>query len=319
MTVYYVDGALGSDSNAGTSAGSGNAWATIAHALATIAAGDLVYVKASATYSISSALTSSASTYTNKTRIVGYTSTPGDCGRATISQTAAAKGFDLGSLNGWSIENFVLDGTSTGTQGVSLGNYSEAVNCVITNWTAEGFIATGDSGGLWQSEVTSCGGTNGAVIPNAYSTIFGCSIHDNSVTGIYVVGVYKIISCKIYNNSGYGIYNIASAAPCIIGCTIHNNSSDGIRTDYYQICNGVFNNILTSNGGYGLKLTNNSAAIVDVSFDYNWFGTGGLANTSGARNNILAGPHDLSGDPQYVNAGAGDFTPQNAAVQAGFP
>jgi hypothetical protein len=62
-----------------------------------------------------------------------------------------------------------------------------------------------------------------------------------------------------------------------------------------------------------------SPAASEAAIDYNWFGTGGLANTSGARNIILAGLHDLSGDPQYVSAGTGDFTPQNAAVQAAYP
>ena len=48
MAVYYVDSLLGNDSNAGTAPGSGNAWATIAKAVATAVAGDVCNIKASA-------------------------------------------------------------------------------------------------------------------------------------------------------------------------------------------------------------------------------------------------------------------------------
>ena len=40
MTIYYVDGVVGDDTNAGTSEGSGSAWATIDKAMNTVAAGD---------------------------------------------------------------------------------------------------------------------------------------------------------------------------------------------------------------------------------------------------------------------------------------
>ena len=54
-TTWYVDGAVGNDSNAGTSPGAGNAWATIGKATSTAAAGDTVNVKASATYTLTAA------------------------------------------------------------------------------------------------------------------------------------------------------------------------------------------------------------------------------------------------------------------------
>lgn len=47
-TTYYVDGASGSDGNAGTSTGA--AWKTLGKASTSTAAGDTIYVKASATY-----------------------------------------------------------------------------------------------------------------------------------------------------------------------------------------------------------------------------------------------------------------------------
>ncbi len=50
MATYYVDGAVGDDGNLGTSEGAGNAWATLTKAMNTVAAGDKVWVKASATY-----------------------------------------------------------------------------------------------------------------------------------------------------------------------------------------------------------------------------------------------------------------------------
>ena len=44
MTVFYIDPLLGNDSNAGTSEGFGNAWASIGHALDTAGPGDIVWL-----------------------------------------------------------------------------------------------------------------------------------------------------------------------------------------------------------------------------------------------------------------------------------
>ena len=86
MTTYYVDGAVGDDGNAGTAEGAGNAWATIGQALSTVIAGDEVWIKASATYSETAAV-STAGSVASPISLRGYSSTPGDNGKITWDGT----------------------------------------------------------------------------------------------------------------------------------------------------------------------------------------------------------------------------------------
>ena len=83
MTTYYVDGAVGNDGNAGTSEGAGNAWATIDHAMNTVAAGDKVFVKATGTYSETPVMDTVGAS-NNPITFEGYTTTPGDNGKVTV-------------------------------------------------------------------------------------------------------------------------------------------------------------------------------------------------------------------------------------------
>jgi hypothetical protein len=317
-TNYYVDGSVGSDSNAGTSPGSGSAWATVAHALATIASGDTAYVKASATYSIGTGLSFAVGTYNQVTSLVGYTTTPGDGGRATIRATAAITGLTMNNRN-TRVANFILDGNSlTGTVGVSApgGTFSVGlINLKIQNWSSYGINGGSEQLQVINCEVSGCN-ASGAAVNAAQSTLYGCSVHGNNVGVSGLSSGALVLNCRIYGNSSHGITAADSRDQSFCGNTFHGNGGDGIRIDSFYQSGSILNNIFTSNGGYGLNASALSS-YADPLADYNWFGTGSLANTSGARNGILAGTHDLSGDPQYVSAGTGDFTPQNAAVQAG--
>jgi parallel beta-helix repeat protein len=327
MATYYVDASVGSDSNAGTSAGSGGAWLTIGHAAGAMGQGDVCYVKASAVYPISATITlgsgSGGVIYGTATRIVGYTATPGDGGRATVRATAAVVGLTI-TGSGWAVEGLFLDGNSTGTQGVAHSSSFGATirNCKIANWTAEAVSTTTSSIIIDECEVTACGGTNGAIYGNGRMTVRACDVHGNTGVGIYLTstGGGTLIRNLVRSNGSHGI-NVDSAYPVQMeGNTVHGNAGDGLRFGNFWITPSVQNNIFTSNGGYGFNAVGKTSAGVDTSVDYNWYGSGALANTSGARSSSLsAGPHDLSGDPGYTNATAGDFTPTNVAVKAGSP
>ena len=95
---------------------------------------------------------------------------------------------------------------------------------------------------------------------------------------------------------------------------VYGNGRDGIRAVArwsFTIASGtIFNNLIVNNGGYGL---NQPTAQTHADFpwiDYNAF----FNNTSGARNNINASPHDvtLTGDP-FTNAAGNDFSLNNVA------
>jgi hypothetical protein len=87
---------------------------------------------------------------------------------------------------------------------------------------------------------------------------------------------------------------------------IHGNAGDGIYVDgenqeenTWLVCN----NLITSNGGYGInaQTTWHEQGIFDYNAYYN--------NTSGLRNNLTAGPNDvtLTADP-YTSESTDDYT-----------
>jgi len=157
-----------------------------------------------------------------------------------------------------------------------------------------------------------------------------CFIHDNGGGGVDChfipdEGTYVIRDCIITDNTGYGIFVFDSADNIgnvnITECTIHNNSSDGINiAGEYNVSGLVItNNQITKNGGYGVNL-GDSAALNDslvALVDHNNTGTGALANTSGAYNNLTAGANDQQLDPSYTNAAGDDYSIGDTACKAG--
>jgi hypothetical protein len=201
MATYYVDGAVGNDGNAGTSAGAGNAWATIQKALDTISANgtDVVYVKDTGTYS--EALTAGVSGGVNTHRFYGYSSTPGDHGKATVSNTSGAT-LNLGAHNYYMWFNFIFSNSST--DGVtSTGSLHQFINCEFNNNGSEGI----NSG--FNIRFTRCEFRNnaaeGAEVGNGCGFI-GCIFSGNN-KGISAAGKIPVLYKNVfYNNGSYGVH-----------------------------------------------------------------------------------------------------------------
>lgn len=75
----------------------------------------------------------------------------------------------------------------------------------------------------------------------------------------------------------------------------------------------IENNAWTNNRQFGARIENSGTV---GTFDYNLF----FGNVTNNYNGISAGAHDVTTDPKYTNAGAGDFTLQTSspAIKAGF-
>ncbi len=331
MATYYVDGAVGNDGNAGTSQGSGNAWATISHALATITDGDLVYVKASATYGTATGFSYTSADFTKLTRLIGYTSSPGDNGQATLHATAnVTNGFSSTGNQGISLENLIIDANGfTGTGVKFSATYRGHLrNVTVSGWTNSGVIDNTGTAGItiFNSKITGCSGSAAIdkIGSGSNTLIIDSQIVGNTTIG-YLVGnnLYDfILGCIIANNSGGSSVGIECGYGfSVINCAIYNNGSDGIylTSDFPGLCGLIYNNILALNGGYGINWPDAQAM---PTVDYNAF----YSNTSGARNLLPASPNDvtLSGNP-FTNPSGGDFTLNNTAGagaacrNAGFP
>lgn len=121
-TNYYVDAVDGSDSNLGTSPGSGNAWATLQHALDTItpdADGDQINIKGTQSHSpgLPDPQAWELSDYGTPTQhapliIRGYTSTANDGGIATISEGTHTRTFGGSTVNWMHFVDVFFDGVS---------------------------------------------------------------------------------------------------------------------------------------------------------------------------------------------------------------
>jgi hypothetical protein len=165
-------------------------------------------------------------------------------------------------------------------------------------------------------------GANAALHTNINSrhTSQGCWIHHNAGVGINV-GVNDqtayapsaVTECLITDNGSHGVFSGSGALGLLLErCTIANNGGDGIRIG---ALNGwkVRNNCITGNGGYGI----NAQAGQDYKglYDYNNL----YGNTSGSYNNLTAGAHDTSLDPEYTNAAGGDFSVGTNLKAKGWP
>jgi hypothetical protein len=292
----------------------------------------ITWLKATAAYSISAAitLTSTGTTY-YKRRIIGYGTTRGDATKPVIQTSAAVNAFTI-SGSAWILENLEIDGNSTGLVGVAItGQYNSVLSSRIRRFTGSA-ITIGSSASysaLWNSEIDANGGTNGALDFGASlaHSIVDCYIHDNTKPGIYIGSGNTIVRNIIDTSTG-------ASSDCInvagnYGNFISNNvlyrcGRDGIRmtANFFHIATIIENNSFTEVTGIGLNATAAQPEKTQTGFSRNAF----FSNTGGNYGNINAGTGDVVAtvDP-YVDAPNGDFRLNTTAGggaalrAAGFP
>lgn len=321
-TSITVDRSTGLTAGTGVTLKIGGALSTIALALALMTVGGMqTYVKATATYSISTGLATPAgiSANTNKSRIIGYTTTRADLGRPTIQTSAAIVAY-TDNNGGFSFENFIVDGNTTGNIGVYLqtANSSVAFNCLLKRFLDCG-AKMSSGGALIQCEVTTCGGASALSAVNVTGTgtiTKNCFIHDNTTAGIEVVGGQgSIIGCVITNNTGASSDGVrmnavySSGKMSILNNVFYANGRDGYRTTGIYAIGEISNNIFVNNVGIGLNVSALSPVVNDVLIHHNAYYNNGTIR-SGA--NAGTGDVTLTGDP-FTNAAGNDFSLNNTA------
>jgi hypothetical protein len=320
VTTYYVDGAVGNDGNLGTSEGAGNAWATIQQALDTVAAADIVYVKASATYN-EALTTSTAGTAGSPIVFEGYTTTPGDEGIATNDGTT-------GSLaEGWTP--------------ISGNNYYVWKNFRFTNFTGTAFgNLLADHVYLYRIEADNSG--SGGIELDDSCEIVGCHAHDNTGDGMAVGSFGTFYRCISHNNTGDGFE--ATAGMAVIDCLSYENTGNGLNwagANAYGIFTG--NTIVASSAsaqtGMALGISNTANRFIccnNTVSGYSGIGGKGIDTAAiGQRalifnNNLYDNETNYdnegdlgggtTGDPDFVNAASDDYTPDTTSplIAAGF-
>lgn len=323
-TTYYVDGASGSDGNAGTSTGA--AWKTLAKASTSTTVGDVIYVKASATYN---EILTFRSTGTASSPIIweGYSSTPGDLGRATVEGgNTRASNVRINNCSNNVVKNFILQGATS-----EAINYADAIsngfffNCRILKGTGTSPASVSSPGyaafaltivGSEISGFTGAGtGTGSGIV---LRRIEYCEIHGNSGDGVSAASYRtagEIQNNLIYSNGGKGISLSGSGGLGIISNNdIHSNTSDGISIDGADNSNVIIqNNVITSNGGYGINIVNVPSGTTFINSDKNFFYSNTSGEISSTSRLIQLNPNvTLTGNP-YTSSGTGDYSLNNTA------
>ena len=284
---------------------------------------DHVYIKA-ATYAKTTAIAwAKSGTPSRRLVLEGYTTTPGDGGRATIDYSGSGASTnavtDTGSHH--TLRNCAVTGSGTGNFVYSLrhttGNYVTLENCdanrVSGGGTANyGFYATnGDTVIRCRARGPSTFTLHGDPIGDALFNIF----HDITGAGTYAAHFLGHLLFCIADTPAVSGFN-ATAATRACGamfCIAYNAGTDGILfpDTANRLLTTVLGCILANNGGYGFNIAGLASRTAPVGVEaYNDF----YANASGARQNVEdttgydATPTDTALDPQFTDAPNQDFT-----------
>lgn len=313
-------------------------------------AGNTIYVKATATYSVTAANTFSLDgTVGNPITSIGYTTTRTDGGMVTVARTSG--NITMLSITGdyRRFYNFIVDGISTGTvTGFSLnGAYNLVSNCKAMNFTTAGFAAA-TTASLTSTFVNcyAAGGVAGALggfvsAPTASAlsaSYFGCVAAGNACTGFLnqsnaTANRQTYMRCISANNTGgtyHGFHTNNLGHVSLFNCVAYGNGGAGLLIDTTAVAGAgdapiVLNSVFVNNTGYGISSNGVNLAAsgkYQVLMNYNAF----YNNTAGARLNVPTGDNSvtLTGDP-FTNGGALDFSLNTtagagAALRAtGFP
>lgn len=347
MAAYYVDIAAGSDANPGTSPGAGNAKQTLQAGASLITSpADILYVKASGTYTLTSTVTLPAGvkgdTTTGRIRVEGYTTTPGARdGRPLITSATNSVGlFTLNDNDFWEFVHLQLTHTAA-TRGAAFAGVTSAssplwfddliVDGCLSFMTAQTLIMT-----LKGCEVKNCTATTGLIVTNGATgqvNLFGCDLHDNTGGAVIRPGTsgtsVNADGC-IFSGNGIGIELTATSAASTLqlrSCDFVSQSGDGVKlaNNSTVVTLELEDNVFYNNGGWGIENLATNPVLNNANVRINRNNAYG-SNTSGNYTGVAAGDGEiaLSADP-FVNRVGRNFAPNataggGAALRAaGFP
>lgn len=323
--TYAVGGALDSTTSILTRLGLNSAsQGTSGNTIYLKATGNLVYTATQANFDVTNFM------------LIGYTTTRGDGGQATI--TTATNSVILFQVNNtgqqWMFQNIIFTSTATTRLAAVDDNANTTDYLYFYNCTFNGVLsavhttAQAHNVVFINSIIENCTSSTAAINLTAIALhVYGTKIHDNTGDGVRINGTSNagvsglawFVSSVIKSNGGRGISNIGdlqgngAVGLFVDNCAVINNVGDGINsqgtgTNFGQLV-GVSNTIIDSNGGFGVNVAP-PGNLASGTFAMNYgFSNFYRANTSGARNNFSVLPGDITGtaDP-FTNRAAGDFS-----------
>jgi len=311
----------------------GGALKTIGKANGGMAAGNIMWVKAESTISISTLITINypASSSSQMPAVNGYTSSRGDNGQVTIQASATLSNNPIIDFqtNGATFANFILDCNSqANTRGINLdGGNIRGFNLSVKNCPAVYGVQFNGTGTACElCFVTTQSGGQAFLFNNGSNDVcIFCVAYSNSVPGFVAsIGGVTFIHSIAANNTGASSdgfqLNGSQNEAVLFGIISYKNGRDGVRfTQAQQYPMTFVNSIFYGNTGKDINMTTAQIPAGTQWFDYN-------AYESGSTTNVNAGTHDvtLTADP-FVNGASNNFALNGtsgggaALKAAGFP
>lgn len=280
----------------------GGALATVAAMLAAAQPANTAYLKG--TFTITTILTFAAglaSTAGNPFLIIGYTTTRGDNGRATITTATNGTSLIVFKAGGCALINIALTNTAgtraSGIDQTTAGNRFGNImlfNCILDGFTIG--INADDSGSSWAIQ--------GLVLGN-------CEIKNCSSHGIFQDGPTHLFATFIHDCAGSGIRIISSSQTphfTIDRCIFYNNGTSGLVVNQMPFINQgsilISNSCFSTNTGAGILIAGvqtsiGALTIVNCIFDRNT--TYGIDNTT---SNVITSGISLWNNAFYLNTTA---------------
>lgn len=320
MATYYVS-TSGSDAADGLS--EVNAWATIDKAMNEVAAGDKVWVKADGAYgetaTIDTAGTSSASII-----FEGYTSTPGDGGKATIDGAATRSSGIVQSLSAntliyYTFKNFIItDHTSDGV--LLTARHTVWKNCDFTDNGGRGLncrITLLDRC-TFSGNTLACvnlTGTSAQLIQAHHCLFDGVSgIEASSGNGVIAHGCqFRITGASGAINAGGLGFSPLFVSNCLIDGLNKASSSRGIVEATNAVHQAVVINTIFTRLNTAWVSGQDRGDERDISGNNIFYD-----NTTNFSGNVASDPI-ITADPEFVDIGTADYRlgPNSPARNAG--
>jgi hypothetical protein len=329
-----LDRSAGTLSSTGGTFHVGGALATFAQLNTDMCSGCRAWIKADATYTVSSKVTFNYSN-SGESWIAGYSSTRGDGGMPTIQASASIgdRVIDLNVGGAFRLSNITIDANSKSNTGclwfigVDFADNIECKNAAYTSNVIQLNNVRGECRRCWVHDGTAGAGNAGFGFNNDDDMCIYCTV-SNMITNAqfgYNLTRGRCFYCTVLGLavSGSDGFELGSQGPIAVDhCVVYNVARDGIRITSVNVSIDITNCVISTvtNG-----INNSSGTTLragDLVNDYNFTYSASGSVVSG----LTAGAHSatLSVDP-FVNASGGDFRLNNkstggGAVRAkGFP
>lgn len=308
-------------------ASSNGPWATTQKALDTVAAGDTVYLAATATETISAKIDLDTTSGSSAAVIRFFGRDGTNASSAATYTIASAAGVGANSLiedasgtaSDYTFHDIHLDATVAGTAGFrQLGgtvNGLAWVRCTFTGGTSANYWANGGDHTLIDCDFLSSGDIGIRADANrALFKVIGSRVIDPGGVGVRIrLSTYGFISTTVISNAGSDGILFDSGR---LNWAMFNNTIDGSAGDAIDLGSGttdrcqIAGNVLSNSGGYGINFAEHNSNVYAYNHFYN--NTSGPTSYTASLADDFADPPGIgngSGDPSYVDRANDDFTP----------